>query len=147
VQWYEGFKFNKINCSYNLYFVAVTIILLVTDAAACGMTILLSTSYSKLVDLGTLILPGFGVYVVGLSSLDWNATTPASCSLSTVGGVVNSHNNTVPSYVGQDQVISLPLSQPAVTLELKNKQIQIITAINFIKLKSFIPLHNIITCI
>ena len=44
------------------------------------------------------------------------ATTPASCSLSTVGGVVNSHNNTVPSYVGQDQVISLPLSQPAVTL-------------------------------
>ena len=44
------------------------------------------------------------------------ATTPASCSLSTVGGVVNSHSNTAPSYVGQDQVISVPLRQPAVTL-------------------------------
>ena len=44
------------------------------------------------------------------------ATTPASCSLSTVGGVVNSHSNTAPSYIGQDQVISVPLRQPAVTL-------------------------------
>jgi hypothetical protein len=44
------------------------------------------------------------------------ATTPASCSLSTVGGVVNSHSNTAPSYVGQDQVIAVPLRQPAVTL-------------------------------